>query len=43
MQLIPDWYVKFVKVVFVAFGLVAAGKLVVGRAREAKDQMEQPR
>lgn len=43
MQFIPDWYVKFVKVVFLAFGLVAASKLVGGRTREAKAKKEQPR
>lgn len=43
MQLIPDWYVKFVKGVFLAFGLVAVGKLVAGRMKEARDKKEQPR
>lgn len=43
MQFIPDWYVKFVKVVFLAFGLVVVGKLVGSRTREAQDRKEQRR
>ncbi len=43
MQFIPDWYVKFVKGVFLAFGLVAVGKLVASRTRESRGKKEQPR
>ncbi len=43
MQFIPEWYVKFVKGMFLAFGLVAVGKLVAEMAKEARDKKEQPR
>jgi hypothetical protein len=41
-QVIPEWYVKFVKGVFLAFGLAAVGKLAAEMARQAKDAKEQP-
>lgn len=40
MQFLPDWYAKFVKRVFLAFGLYVVGTVVVGLLKDLKDRKE---